>query len=149
LSYLLYIVFAGISILINIGSQAIIKSMLTDSYFTTVHLLSLDVAFLLQLITGTLAGFIFKFIVDKHIVFKDRNRGIKYAVKQLFVYTMFAIGTTLVFWFVEIGFELLFTFRGRDLIGGLIGLCIGYTVKYLLDKKYVFNTIKLTADSTF
>ncbi|NQU34173.1 MAG: GtrA family protein [Bacteroidetes bacterium] len=132
-----------LSILINIGSQAILKSMLTDSYLTEIHIFWLDIAFLLQLITGTIVGFIFKFIMDKYIVFKDKDMDIKQATKQLFVYTIFAIGTTLIFWFIEIGFKLIFTFHGRDLVGGLIGLCVGYTVKYQLDKKYVFNSRKI------
>jgi len=103
--------------------------------------MGLDVAFFIQMITGTFVGFAFKFIADKYIIFKDKNSNIKHTIVQLFRYTLFAIITTFIFWCTEIGFKFAFSFNGRDLVGGFLGLCLGYTIKFILDKRYVFNSL--------
>jgi putative flippase GtrA len=47
--------------------------------------------------------------------------------------------TTLIFWMFEISFEYMFEFSSAKYYGATIGLSIGYTMKYFLDKKFVFN----------
>ena len=46
--------------------------------------------------------------------------------------------TTLVFWGTEFAFHLAFQTDAMRYLGGVIGLVIGYAIKYQLDKRYVF-----------
>jgi putative flippase GtrA len=92
---------------------------------------------------GTLTGFVFKFVVDKFIVFQDKiishsKDEIQKTTKQLGLYLGFAILTTAIFWGFELVFKILFS-GDWYLIGGLVGLIIGYTLKFLFDRKYVFK----------
>jgi len=131
--------FAFCSILINLTIQQISKILLKNTQLDFIHFFNLDIAFIIQLISGTVAGFIFKFIVDKFIVFREKHESIQKTSKQILVYLFFAVITTIIFWGFEISFNHFFVFCNRDLIGGFIGLIIGYTIKYLLDRKWVFE----------
>ncbi|MHA1451218.1 MAG: GtrA family protein [Candidatus Hodarchaeales archaeon] len=144
--YLVYLSFAIIAIAINTFSQAGTE-YLTKEFIPP--LASISITFLgkeielwfgLALVIGTIAGFVFKFIVDKWIVFKDslnENESLKNTGKQVTKYFGFAIFTTMIFWGTEGAF---YFFLGDEwyLIGGIIGLIIGYTIKFVLDRKYVF-----------
>lgn len=56
------------------------------------------------------------------------------------LYSSMGIVTTLIFWGFELGFYFLFLeWELAKYIGGLIGLFIGYTIKYFLDKRFVFK----------
>ena len=46
--------------------------------------------------------------------------------------------TTLIFWGTEYAFYLIYETDLMRYIGGIVGLAIGFYVKYQLDKKYVF-----------
>ncbi len=48
------------------------------------------------------------------------------------------IFTTIIFWGTEIGFNAIFENQNAKYIGAIIGLSIGYAIKYFLDKKFVF-----------
>ncbi len=130
--------FAFCSIIINLATQYIAKILLRDTQFTSMQFFDFESVFLIQLILGTISGFIFKFIVDKFAIFKNSYAGLKHTSKQIIIYTLFAVITTIIFWGFEVFFKLIFTYDNRELIGGFIGLIIGYTIKYFLDKKYVF-----------
>ena len=139
--YVLYMIFAGLSILVNIGTQFVVKIFL--GYFNFFDLLiypakNISLLFLTQLIMGTGTGFLTKFILDKFIVFKEKHKNLAHTLYQMFIYGSFAIITTIIFWSFEISFKILFTMKNSEIIGGLIGLIIGYTVKYFLDKRMVF-----------
>jgi hypothetical protein len=43
------------------------------------------------------------------------------------------------FWGMELGFEFWFQTRAARYLGAVIGLSIGYAVKYRLDKHFVFH----------
>ncbi len=47
--------------------------------------------------------------------------------------------TTFIFWGFEIGFDVIFENQNAKYAGALLGLGIGYIVKYFLDKKFVFK----------
>lgn len=131
--------FAFCSIIINLGTQYIAKILLKNTQLSSVQFYNFESIFIIQLLLGTVTGFIFKFIVDKFVIFKNAYTGIKHTTKQIIIYTLFAVITTLIFWGFEISFKYLFQFLNRDLIGGFIGLIIGYTIKFILDRKYVFK----------
>ena len=80
--------------------------------------------------------YIFKFILDKFIVFKKKAIEFKETSKEFLKYFGFAIITTL----ENIGIQFLLTnFFGTPLeISMVVALTIGYLTKFLLDRKYVF-----------
>lgn len=145
--YLIYMIFAAISIILNIGSQYILRVILQSLIprFANEKLLSFEYWFLISLGFGTVIGFLFKFVVDKFVVFEekltdDKMADLQRTTKQITLYFSFAIFTTMIFWGFEFSFKIAFT-GNWYLVGGLIGLIIGYTVKFLLDRRFVFNSI--------
>ena len=51
--------------------------------------------------------------------------------------------TTLIFWGFEFTFEYLFRTKFMRYLGAVIGLSIGYFIKYNLDRRFVFNQKEL------
>ncbi|MCG8569449.1 MAG: GtrA family protein [Spirochaetes bacterium] len=138
---LLYLSFAVISTWVNLGSQWMIKWFFMDIPLFQASWLpvkKLSNLFILQLFTGTITGFVVKFLLDKLFVFKDQFQALDHTIKQFLIYGFLAIFTTLIFWFFEISFKILFLYEHAELIGGFIGLVIGYIIKFILDKKFVF-----------
>ncbi|MBN2440359.1 MAG: GtrA family protein [Spirochaetales bacterium] len=136
--YILYMIFAAICMGVNLGSQFILSLFLPRISVLQATLFHQELSFLLQLITGTILGFIAKFILDKFIVFKEVQTNLSHTLKQMIIYGVLAVLTTIIFWTFEFSFKLAFTFKNSELIGGFIGLAIGYTIKFFLDKKFVF-----------
>lgn len=54
------------------------------------------------------------------------------------LYTVMGVATTALFWGIEYGFHLAFGTDAMRYLGGVIGLTLGYIIKYQLDKRYVF-----------
>ena len=144
--YFIYMLFAVVAIIVNIGFQIIAREVIILIFsefafnFIALNSIKFEYWFLGALAFGTLIGFIFKFIVDKFIVFEEKrpiDDSIEKTGKQLFLYLGFAVFTTIIFWGLEILFKVLLP-GDWYLVGGIIGLAIGYTVKFLLDRKYVF-----------
>ena len=92
----------------------------------------------LALFVGTLVGLVVKYVLDKHFIFHHVTSCQKDNVKNFGLYSLMGVFTTIIFWGTEIGFDTFFEEENAKYIGGLIGLAIGYVVKYFLDKKYVF-----------
>ena len=59
-------------------------------------------------------------------------------MKKFIIYAFFGIFTTLLFWIVEIGFNIYFDSDDAKYIGAMLGLGVGYMIKYFLDKRYTF-----------
>ena len=142
--YVTYMVFAIIAIIVNIiiqiFSKEIFISIFNSFAYNYIEFTSsiFEYWFLFALGAGTFAGFVFKFIADKFIVFEDKmDNSLEKTSKQLALYFSFAIITTAIFWGFELAFKILFT-GDAYLIGGMIGLAIGYSIKFILDRKYVF-----------
>ena len=122
-----YSSFAVISTLFNLLFQYF--SFLIYDGFASIYL---------ALFIGTLSGLIVKYILDKKFIFHHVSTSKKDNAKSFGLYTLMGIFTTIIFWGTEIGFDILFDDENAKYIGGLIGLAIGYVIKYFLDKKYVF-----------
>lgn len=123
-----YVVFAIISTVVNLTFQYI-------SIYFYKGLLSLYLAMFL----GTLTGLIIKYILDKKFIFYHKPKNKKDDGKKFFLYSLMGIFTTFIFWAVEISFDFIFEDKSAKYIGAVIGLGIGYTIKYFLDKKFVFR----------
>ena len=54
------------------------------------------------------------------------------------LYSLMGVFTTIIFWGMEIAFDILYADLNAKYIGAIVGLTIGYIIKYFLDKKYVF-----------
>ena len=55
------------------------------------------------------------------------------------VYTVMGLATTVVFWGVQTACVLVWRSETALMIGGALGLAIGYVVKYRLDRRFVFT----------
>jgi len=87
---------------------------------------------------GTLAGLITKYILDKKFIFYHKPKDKKDDAKKFALYSLMGVFTTIIFWGTEIGFDMLFTSDNAKYAGAIIGLSIGYIIKYFLDKQFVF-----------
>ena len=122
-----YAVFALISILFNLLFQYL-------SFALYEGFLSLYIA----MFFGTIAGLIAKYILDKKWIFHHTPANKKDDAKKFFLYSFMGIFTTIIFWGTEMAFYYLSSHPDAKYIGAIIGLAIGYTIKYYLDEKFVF-----------
>ena len=106
-----------------------------------------SVIFLVALVAGTAMGLLVKYILDKYWIYEDLSVGAIEVTKKFFTYTLMGIFTTAIFWGTETLFWLTWRTDLMREIGAIIGLSIGYFVKYHLDRRYVFTNSKLASSS--
>lgn len=87
---------------------------------------------------GTLAGLVCKYVLDKKYIFYHKPESKTKDAKKFIAYSLTGVFTTIIFWGTEMAFDYFFTNDGAKYVGAVIGLSIGYIIKYALDKKYVF-----------
>ena len=126
---LLYSLFAAISTAANIGAQDIWVRLWPWARGGVVT----SMAF------GTLVGLVVKYVLDKKWIFRFRADNLAHDGRTFMLYTLMGVVTTIIFWGVELGFEWVFRTDFMRYLGGVIGLMIGYIIKYQLDKRYVFR----------
>jgi len=124
----LYIVLAIVAIGANIGAQDLF-----------VRLYDGALVGLLSVMFGTAVGLLVKYVLDKRFIFDFRARSASHDVRVFLQYTAMGLVTTLIFWAFEFGFAYVFTGKEMRYLGGVIGLGLGYYLKYRLDKRYVFR----------
>ena len=122
-----YAVFATISTLFNLVFQYL--SFLVYTGFGSLYV---------AMFFGTLAGLVAKYILDKKFIFYHTPKDKKDDAKKFVLYSLIGVLTTIIFWGTEISFDALFQDPNAKYLGAVIGLSIGYVIKYFLDKKYVF-----------
>jgi putative flippase GtrA len=122
-----YALFALISMLGNFLSQWILLRTLPHTY-------SLWVA----LFIGTGIGLFIKYYLDKHYIFYHKAAGIQDHAALFSRYTLTGLATTAIYWGFEYTAHYFFTHTILTLLGGIIGISIGYWVKYHLDKRFTF-----------
>jgi len=127
-----YAGFAGLAIAINLFSQNAVLSVFGGIWFG----IYVAIAF------GNGAGLVFKYIVDKYWVFEDADASLVSNSRKFALYAAFGVGTTLIFWGVELAFHYIFQSQVMTNIGAIIGLSIGYVIKYNLDKHITFTNQK-------
>ena len=124
---LLYTLFAAFSTFINIGSQIV-------SIWACTGLYSVEISILI----GTVAGLPVRYILEKRYIFAFVSKNIAHDRRLFFLYSAMGAITTLIFWGTEFAFHLIYDTDMMRYVGGVLGLSIGFYVKYQLDKKYVF-----------
>ena len=122
-----FIIFAVISILFNLLSQYL--SFLFYTGFGSLYI---------AMLIGTLSGLVVKYTLDKKLIFYHAVENKKDDVKKFALYSLMGIFTTIIFWGTEIAFDVLSQNPNAKYLGAVIGLSIGYIIKYFLDKKFVF-----------
>ena len=122
-----YTIFAVISTLFNLLFQYL--SFLGYSGFGSLYV---------AMFFGTLAGLVAKYILDKKFIFYHTPTDKKDDAKKFVLYSLMGVFTTIIFWGTEITFDTLSQDPNAKYLGAVIGLSIGYVIKYFLDKKYVF-----------
>jgi putative flippase GtrA len=123
-----YLIFALIATIANIGAQ---------DFVTRVYHGIFDIW--ISMAIGTGVGLIIKYILDKRYIFRFHPRNILHDSQIFMRYTLMGLATTLIFWSFEFAFHYLFATREMRYLGAIIGLLIGYLMKYHLDKHYVFR----------
>ncbi|MCB1196808.1 MAG: GtrA family protein [Deltaproteobacteria bacterium] len=125
-----YALFSFFAIAINIGSQDISLRVYNQLYAVQV-----------SIFIGTITGLVVKYILDKKYIFFYQTKNMKHDSYLFMLYSSMGVITTMIFWGVEWMFELVFQDQLMRYLGGVIGLCIGYTLKYFLDKRFVFKEL--------
>lgn len=124
----MYAGFAAISILANIGTQALCVYLYRGPYYLP-----------LSMCAGTATGLISKYLLDKYFIFSHKSEDLGAEATTFVLYIAMGLITTIIFWGTEALFQVAFRSDAMRYVGGVIGLCFGYTLKYWLDKKFVFN----------
>ena len=123
-----YILFCIVAIFVNLFVQRV---FLDFGFFRF--------AYFYGLFLGTIAGLITKYILDKHFIFKDLDNSIENNSKKFLLYSINGIFTTLIFWGFESFFYFIYETAAAREFGAILGLSIGYFLKFKLDKKFVFQ----------
>jgi putative flippase GtrA len=123
----LYTAFAALSTVLNIGAQMVSMALYAGPR-----------AVELSILVGTAAGLPLRYVLEKRFIFAFKSHNLAHDGRLFALYGFMGVFTTAIFWGVEYAFHLLFRTDGMRYAGGVIGLAIGFYVKYQLDKKYVF-----------
>lgn len=125
----LYTLFASFSIIINILAQVLSVWVYVGQFYIEVSIL-----------IGTATGLPLRYILEKKYIFAFKSKNLIHDSKLFFIYTLMSVFTTLIFWITEYSFHFIFDTDTMRYFGGIIGLGIGFYIKYHLDKKFVFVT---------
>lgn len=88
---------------------------------------------------GTIVGLVVKYVLDKRWIFADTSTGVKAHSKKFGLYTAMGLITTAIFWSTETAFWLIWQTDMMRELGAVLGLAVGYVVKYNLDRRFVFT----------
>ena len=122
-----YVLFCIVATILNLVTQRIfLESIFLNHYFAA-------------LFFGTLTGLITKYFLDKNYIFNDVDLTIKNNSKKFSLYSLNGVFTTGIFWGTESLFYFVYATNLAREFGAIIGLTIGYFLKFRLDKKYVFQ----------
>lgn len=123
-----YAILASVAVIANIVAQDII-----------IRIWQWDYPLLASLAIGTATGLVVKYWLDKRYIFSFRAPSRLHDGGTFILYSAMGLVTTAIFWGFEFIFDYLFASKEMRYLGGVLGLSIGYTVKYHLDKHYVFD----------
>jgi len=123
----LYTLFAVVSTAINIGSQMVSIWVYEGPFSVEISIL-----------VGTAMGLPLRYFLEKRYIFNFTSKNLVHDGKLFVFYSVMGVITTLIFWGTEYAFHLIYDTDFMRYLGGVIGLSIGFYVKYQLDKKFVF-----------
>ena len=88
---------------------------------------------------GTMVGLYLKYLLDKRYIFAFRTRDVSHDMRTFMLYATTGAFTTIIFWGFELSFYHAFGTHVWRNIGAIIGLAIGYWLKYQLDRRFAFS----------
>lgn len=124
-----YAVFACIATLANLAMQRLVLAA-TDGWY------------LPALAMGTLVGLVVKYALDKKWIFFDALGAVQDETRKFSLYTLTGVGTTAIFWVSETAFWLIGQTQSMRETGAVLGLTVGYVIKYKLDNRFVFHPLR-------
>ena len=130
--YSQYFLFAALATSVNLGLQRIV--LLAGQT---------DIFFVAAMVLGTIAGLIFKYILDRKYIFALTEGGAQKNIQSFMLYSLTGLITTIIFWSTEALFWYSYQSHAAREVGAVIGLSFGYLVKFSLDRRFVFEDIRL------
>ncbi len=124
-----YSIFAVISTLLNLFSQYLSFSLYQGGG-----------SILIAMFFGTGAGLLSKYILDKKFIFNYIANNKKHESKTFLLYSFTGVFTTAIFCGMELLFDYLIDHDTAKYAGAVVGLSMGYIIKYFLDKSFVFKS---------
>ena len=94
---------------------------------------------MLSVLIGTGVGFLTKYVMEKRWIFLDPYESHAAELRKITVYGLFGVGTTLLFWAIELGAWHVWGTVEAKYLGAALGLALGNWIKYVLDKHWVFG----------
>ncbi|RCX09378.1 GtrA family protein [Extensimonas vulgaris] len=125
-----YILFAAIASFANIFAQDVFVRLYHGVYAIT-----------LSIFVGTFIGLLVKYWLDKRYIFRFRTLSAAHDIRTFVLYSAMGVLTTVIFWAFEFGFQEIFQTKQMRYLGGLLGLSLGYFLKYKMDKRFVFVAV--------
>ena len=125
--FLRYILFAFLAGCCNLAMQDVVLRIFAEASIAA------------SLLAGTASGFLVKYILDKTLIFHDKYRSHSVEMRKIVISGLFSVGTTLLFWSIELSFWYMWGTSEAKYIGAAIGLALGNWLKYWLDRSWVFN----------
>ncbi len=119
--------FAVLATLANLATQELVVRLAPDRQLA------------LSILAGTVVGFALKYALDKKWIFYDAYTSHTSELRKVFLYGLFSVVTTLIFWGVEVMFWTIWETSLAKYAGAVLGLAIGYAAKYSLDRAFVFR----------
>ena len=95
-------------------------------------------SFELSILFGTIAGLPLRYILEKRYIFSFKSKNLSHDSQLFILYGFMSFFTTVLFWITEYTFNWIFATSAMTYLGGVVGLSVGYYIKYQLDKKFVF-----------
>lgn len=127
-----YTLFAIVATLANLATQRLVLQAGDASVY-----------FILAVGAGTLVGLVIKYVLDKRWIFHDVSAGAKNHAQKFSRYALLGLITTAIFWATETVFWVIWQTDAMRELGAVLGLSVGYIVKYNLDRRFVFTDARL------
>jgi putative flippase GtrA len=123
-----YALFAVIATVANLGVQRLVLRLGDET-----------LVYMAAVFLGTLVGLVIKYVLDKRWIFFDAGTGLRQHGAKFGLYTVMGLVTTTIFWGAETAFWLVWHTAAMRELGAVLGLAVGYVVKYQLDRRFVFT----------
>lgn len=98
-----------------------------------------DAHLMVSILVGTLVGFFVKYLFDKTWTFREPYTTPLGEAQRVTLSGVFSVLTTLIFWAFELGFYAIWQTDFAKYSGAVLGLSIGYFLKFWLDRRHVFR----------
>ena len=132
-----YFTFAIICTGFNLGTQLLILEGTYHSQY------DYDNVVMCAMVCGTFIGLVSKFFLDKFYVFMDPKENLNAELGKFVVYSSLGVLTTVIFWTTEWCFYIFWKNPMAVYVGAVVGLTLGYCLKYILDQRFVFKRVNL------